>query len=61
MTPAKVELLTGSELAKDRPWFVGIFESMNYAISRLRIENYVFILERCPLLERLFKQLSYFC
>ncbi|RDI90884.1 carbohydrate ABC transporter substrate-binding protein [Thermosipho africanus Ob7] len=40
MTPARVDLLKDPELAKDRPWFEGIFESMKYAISRPRIENY---------------------
>lgn len=40
MTPARVDLLTDPELSKDRPWFAGIFESMKYAVSRPRIENY---------------------
>lgn len=40
MTPARIDLLTDPELAGPRPWFDGIFEAMNYAVGRPRIENY---------------------
>ena len=40
MTPVRVDLLTDPELKKTRPWYDGIFESMKYAVSRPRFENY---------------------
>ncbi|MBM7560001.1 extracellular solute-binding protein [Marinitoga litoralis] len=40
MTPARVDLLKDSEFQSTHPWFEGIFDSMKYATSRPRIENY---------------------
>lgn len=40
MTPVRVDLLQDEELRATRPWFKGIFESMEHAIARPRFEHY---------------------
>ncbi|MCD6253706.1 MAG: extracellular solute-binding protein [Thermotogae bacterium] len=40
MTPARKSLLLDTEFLKDRPWFIGIFRAMPYAVARPRFEHY---------------------
>lgn len=40
MTPARNDLLLDEELGETRPWFKGMFESMQHAVSRPRFERY---------------------
>jgi len=40
MTPARKSLLLDKEFLKNRPWFIGIFRAMPYAVERPRFEHY---------------------
>lgn len=40
LTPARESLLKDPEFLKDRPWFLGIYKSMQYAVERPRFEKY---------------------
>jgi len=40
MTPARRDLLLAPEFVSEKPYFLGIFESMNYSVSRPRFEHY---------------------
>ncbi len=40
LTPARESLLKDPEFLKDRPWFLGIYRSMQYAVERPRFEQY---------------------
>jgi multiple sugar transport system substrate-binding protein len=40
LTPARESLLRDPVYSKERPWFLGIYQSMQYAIERPRFERY---------------------
>jgi len=40
MTPARTDLLLDPKYVEQKPYFVGIFNSMRYSVSRPRIEKY---------------------
>lgn len=40
LTPARESLLKDPEFLKNRPWFIGIYRSLQYAVERPRFEHY---------------------
>ena len=49
MTPARKDLLLDPELNETKPWFVGMFESMEVAVTRPRFERYPEVSDRIKL------------